>query len=529
MYRLLIVDDEETIRNGIAKGNPWHEWGFEVVGSAADGLQALSCIEQTNPDVILSDIRMPDMDGIELMQYVNKNHPHIKMIILSGYSDFEYLNMAIKNNVAEYLLKPTDIDQFEELFRRMKDRLDEEVTERKYIEKSRIAQIDSILNTMIKGYDDSILSSDINMLNSFSIYPSDCVAVIIDTVLPQNGYDSKVIYTIRRNVLEYANKFECDGIKAHFFFTPNDKIAGIMSGSYTDNADNIDRWFNTLSSQIENEYGTEILVSISGKSTDNLMLPQCFAQALTLAHTRIFEPGEHTAFYKTLAESESSRPTFIFDYDTVWRNLINNRSEEVYNEINRVFGLFETEIGTDYKYVEQVCSDFLFYLAHRSHGMNISFEQIMYNAGVRYEDIHNTLNLSHRKKIIIDCISSFSECITQTIQHKSKSSQLAQTIKELCDNEYAENYISLEYIADKVKKSVAHISKLFKDEFGMKFSEYIITKRLEKSCEYLADTTLKIYEIAEKIGYVDVSNYIKLFKKRYGISPGDYRSFIQNH
>ena len=98
MYRLLIVDDEQSIRSGIIKGNPWNEWGFEIVGDAADGFEALRIIEQTAPDVILSDIRMPNMDGIELMQYVNKNYPQIKMVILSGYSDFEYLNMSIKHH-----------------------------------------------------------------------------------------------------------------------------------------------------------------------------------------------------------------------------------------------------------------------------------------------------------------------------------------------------------------------------------------------------------------------------------------------
>lgn len=103
MYKLIIVDDEQSIRNGMANGIPWNDWGFEVIGQASDGLEALELVENERPDVVLSDIRMPRMDGVELMQRLHKDYPDVKVIILSGYSDFEYLNTAIKNSVPEYL------------------------------------------------------------------------------------------------------------------------------------------------------------------------------------------------------------------------------------------------------------------------------------------------------------------------------------------------------------------------------------------------------------------------------------------
>lgn len=126
MYRLLIVDDEEDIRNGMSRGIPWKEWGFTVVGIAENGEEAVFLTEKEKPDVVLSDIRMPKMDGVELMQYLHDNLPEIKIVILSGYNDLEYLNMAIKNQVTEYMLKPTDIDEFEQLFRKIRKNLDEE-------------------------------------------------------------------------------------------------------------------------------------------------------------------------------------------------------------------------------------------------------------------------------------------------------------------------------------------------------------------------------------------------------------------
>ncbi len=123
MYKLLIVEDEKAIAQGIAKSNPWEEWGFQVVEICDNGEDAVAFIEQNRPDLVLSDIRMPKMDGIALMQYLNAQYPEIKIVILSGYNDFEYLQMAIRNHVAEYLLKPTLLEEFEELFRKMKIRL----------------------------------------------------------------------------------------------------------------------------------------------------------------------------------------------------------------------------------------------------------------------------------------------------------------------------------------------------------------------------------------------------------------------
>ena len=140
MYRLIIADDEENIRNGMAHSLPWREWGYEVVALCASGQEVLDQMESARPDVVLSDIRMPGMDGVELMQRLSRDYPQVKIVILSGYSDFKYLNMSIRNYVAEYLLKPTDVDDFEETFRRLKASMDHERLRRAQITESVLRQ-----------------------------------------------------------------------------------------------------------------------------------------------------------------------------------------------------------------------------------------------------------------------------------------------------------------------------------------------------------------------------------------------------
>ena len=151
MYRLIIADDEENIRNGMANSLPWRDWGFEVVALCASGQEVLDRMAACRPDVVLSDIRMPGMDGVELMQRLSREYPQVKIVILSGYSDFKYLNMSIRSHVAEYLLKPTDIDDFEDAFRRLKAAMDHERLRRAQITESVLRHFHLWLTAMLAG------------------------------------------------------------------------------------------------------------------------------------------------------------------------------------------------------------------------------------------------------------------------------------------------------------------------------------------------------------------------------------------
>lgn len=142
MLSLLIVDDEEMIRDGIAQGVPWNELGFEVMGEVCDGLQAIEAIKKKVPDVVITDIRMPEMDGIELMEYLADHYPSIKLIVLSGYNDYEYLKSSIRNNVSDYLLKPTLIAEFIETFKKLKSIIeDEKQREKEHEELKKVLRI----------------------------------------------------------------------------------------------------------------------------------------------------------------------------------------------------------------------------------------------------------------------------------------------------------------------------------------------------------------------------------------------------
>ena len=133
LYRIILVDDEEEVRQSIIRKIDWKEAGFQVVGDAENGQDALEKIELLEPDLILTDIRMPYMDGLTLSERVRQKHPSVKIVIFSGYDDFEYAKQAIKLNVTEYILKPVNVEELTAILKRIKSNLDEEIEQKRNV------------------------------------------------------------------------------------------------------------------------------------------------------------------------------------------------------------------------------------------------------------------------------------------------------------------------------------------------------------------------------------------------------------
>lgn len=295
MYQLVIVDDEEDIRRGMARGIPWESWGFFVSGQAENGEEAVRLIETAKPDVVLSDIRMPKMDGIELMQYLHQNHPEIKIIILSGYNDVDYLNMAIKNRVTEYLLKPTDIDEFETLFHRIRETLDEE--RNRQMEWNRLNEAamenrelfyEKVLCHMLEGYvGDSREYRWKREMEEAGHDFSHCILVVLDT--PDSAENKDDNYRLKQTIIKDCGKRRLPWNQV-FFLNEDKKITGIFT--IPDNRDveeerkGLEQAVKELQAEAAELYGLPLMAGISGLCTQEGDLPKLYREtAKTISST----------------------------------------------------------------------------------------------------------------------------------------------------------------------------------------------------------------------------------------------------
>lgn len=531
MYKLLIVEDEKAIAQGIAKSNPWEEWGFQVVGICDNGEDAVAFIEQNRPDLVLSDIRMPKMDGIALMQYLNEKYPEIKIVILSGYNDFEYLQMAIRNHVAEYLLKPTLLEEFEELFRKMKTVLDEEAQQRKEQEfQTRTRES----NALLKGYGYSE-----EFVEAFFYHRDTDAYRVVQLCVQENAedkntaHDREWFYQKKQSVVQAMNRDVQDcGMSGFFLCNYEDYITGILCVDERTNEQEIEDNVVKMMELAERETGLLLHCAVSAVCEDYRMLPQCYEQTKYCIGQKLFLDTDKKVVWYRRTKDEWIDENFDyfgigFDEKNILKTLLNQDMEQLEQELSGVFDAFRKVAkkggSPDIHYINRICMEVLFSVSREIYRCNVHPEKLMSEHDYHYMDVFDKPTLEGKQEFLMGVFGLFMQECKMQKETVSKTGELARMVKQIVDEEYMSNLISLEYVAEKVHKNPSYISKVFKNEFDCKFSSYVTDKRLEKSKELLEDPLVKVYEIAEMLGWADVSNFIKVFKKKFGISPDEYR------
>ena len=521
MYRIMIADDEESIRNGIAHTLPWQEWGYEVCALCASGQEVMDQLEACRPDVVLSDIRMPGMDGVELMQQLNSRYPQIKIVILSGYSDFEYLNMSIRNRVTEYLLKPTDIDEFETVFRRLKTTMDHERLRNAEVSESVQRHFLSWLSDLLRGTaPDHDTERFLPLLNEQKI-DLDNLVVALFTLDGAGGMEKPDRLQCWRRVLEAA-RAAAPGPLHRLLFLDGDEA---MIGFYSSERDILPEEVHAeveAAQQAAVSVGATLSAGIGNLCTEPGMLPQSYEQANCCARQSVFSgPGSVFAFRQLTNE----RPEHLAYFDTgrLEKALLAQDYPAVRDEVDRVLETFDTPMR-EYRYLDRLCLSALFHVSLWGMRYGVSMEKVMRSMGTAYTDIYACDTLKNKRTFVLALLYAYSQELGRRRTHSHAASSVAMRVREYVDAEFCANTLSLESVAAHVHKTPAYISRVFKNELGCNFSDYLTERRMRRAAECLHDPDAKVYTIAQQCGYADTSNFIRVFKRFYGVSPAEYRA-----
>lgn len=547
MYKLIIVDDEEEVRKGIIEKIEWDKYGFEVVGEAENGIEAMDAVERVLPDVVLTDIKMPYMDGLALAEKLKEKYPTIKIIFLTGIHEFDCAHKAVRLNVIDYILKPFSSAEMTELFQKVKNTLDLEISRKKdydmlrqHYRKSLPLFRDKFLNSLIT-----------NKYNSSDVFRR---AKSFGIDLEKSGFIVSVLsidsdYSFRRNVNEQITSTEeyesqvidewelmefavfniCEEIidkhKAGVVFTHDEYIVFIFTSNDGNKENLINKSISILEEiQICIEKYMEISVSIGmGRfCPDVSQLFHSYEDSVTALDYRMILKKNQIIYIEDL--EPENRKKLVFN-ELKERTLIGclkvGTPEEISNVINNFFReLIEAQISfKDYQiYLLQMLT-VIFKVAR---DLNVDMFILFGDTYNLISEIYKFKDLDDVREWMTNICLKVRNCIS--INRLYTSSEIVKKAVEYVHKNYHDSEIVIEKVCKYLHISSSYFSTLFKKEMNMTFNNYLTNVRLEASKELLRTTDMKFYEIAQRVGFSEPNYFSYCFKKKFGISPSEYRN-----
>lgn len=534
MYKIIVVDDEIEVREGIKERVDWFALGLELVGDYEDGREALDSMDALRPDIVITDINMPYMDGLELTKRIVKEYPRTKVIILTGYDQFEYAQQAIKLRVYEYILKPVSARLLSETLQKVKMELDNEHDRMKNFNNMQ-TQFQETLPLMKEIFLNRLINDELDphmisqKLERFQIemqwkYSAIIVVDPDDLNEIQKRYpnkDMELLYFALRNICE---ELSVQRTNSHVFQNRNYSIV-IICGH--DEYGRLEEVLAEIAEAIRQavEYFLKFTISVGvGSIVEQLsQLHRSCHEALSALDYRYFLGGNQVISYLQMNGSVKKQQS---DFRALGRKLIQEikaaKKAEVHDICEHLFDyLKETNSTIDqcYLHVQQLLVT-LFYALEE---MGIPEESV-------FEE--NPFSLIYGYKTIIETKTWFYSLCMKIIEYMNKkkndySGILISNAEQFIKNNYQEPKLSINIVCKHLLVSTSYFSTMFKKHTAQTFTEYLTSIRIEEAKELLIGTSYKTYEIAEQIGFNDPQYFSNVFKKVCGMSPTDYRAICE--
>lgn len=531
LYRIMLVDDEEEVRKAMIRQMDWEKLGFTVAGDAENGEDALEKLEQFEPDVIMTDIRMPYMDGLTLVAKIREKYPFMKILIFSGYDDFEYAKQAIKFKVTEYILKPVNGEELAEILKRVKDSLDEEIEQRRNIDR-----LQERYENSLPVLRELFLNDLVSRAAGVSDIEPKCREYGID-LMDAERWIAAVIHVER---MEQAEEQELsrhqelipisvralveDHLKPYCRFAAFNSAEGITVIAAVDRYRSETGLINQLEDickESRRMLGIAITVGV-GYSCDRFR---------EICHS--YQTAVDALGYRAIVGS--GRTIYINDMEPINRGKLQFEAKE------------ESELTTAVKFgTSEQIGGMLEELAARMDGAKVHANQYqvymltivdclirlmqqydlkmgeMFESEEHYADIIKRIcRRENFAEEVIPVACRMNEALNQA--RDSTTRKAIVEAKAYIQENYADPELSVDMLCRHLHMSPAYFSTVFKKETGQTYVNYLTEVRLQKAEKLLEETDDKTYEIAQKIGYQEQNYFSYVFKKRYGMSPTKYR------
>lgn len=507
MRRVLIVDDEFLVRLGLKTTIDWTKYGYSIVGEASNGKEALEMFDKVNPDVVITDIKMPIMDGLELIQEISKKKK-VQVAILTNYDDFNYARKAIEVGSTQYILK-SEINA-ETLIKLLKNFKQEEVPSAFIYEKSKLEQEEIYLEELI---------GNLNIGEPRGEIFNNGLYVALNGYCETSGLAGSTVDMMEKalRALVEANFLEVVMVTKHyedkFYIYVLESVANMGSKKMQKVLEqcrllirNGEHYFNV---------NFRIGVSLEGERNELIRL----IKEAEKARRNCFFAKDHIVFYsvsmdknKVLAPQVSYLRTMSF--------IDCKKEKELKQYIGEIFN--QLRLSKDYEAVKSTFIDFLAIAKSICEKNALSKVPGLNPSKFNYTTLEAMPFIENAEQYIEDIYETL--CNVQNSTESTYSYTIKQCMKYI--KEHYQNNITLEDVARAVEISGSYLSLLFKQETGINFSTYLSNYRIKEAQKLLATTQFKIYEIAEHVGFASPYYFSKIFKETTQMTCKEYKDSI---
>jgi len=522
MLNVLLVDDEPGAIKALKYAIDWEREGFRIAGEATDGDQALEMIKEHNYAVVLSDIRMPGMDGLTLLKEL-RSYPHTQTIAVSGYDEFEYVKQCLKFGVKDYLLKPVKEEDLLTLVRKLKTEIESD----RVLDKQRILGIQAIRNDAIKQWAqgrlpfaeaDRILRSCGIVLPASSTWTA--VTVEMDALdLDDSSWTAREWQTATfavRNVLEEL-VMPAGGV----FEDEQGRIGIVLASghaSLTQIAELVRSYHDTALKYTK----IPLTFGIGTPVHHPAEVPTSYQSAVATLE-RKFLLGTQTVIVPSTLQidgddiSDTNRQ-FVTDMLEAIKHGQNEYATQRLHEQAEIW----KRNGTSKTDVQAIIVEWMVGLYHYASQYGEQGELFFRNkAAAYYRSILTTRNFDQLIRIARQTGEEWVDFL-EAAKWKQPSNPVFE-LKQIVEAHYSEQ-ISLKSIAEQIHMNAAYLGQLFKSSEGITFNDYLLQLRMNKACALLASTDMKVYEVALSVGYKQLDWFYKKFKENFGVSANEYRN-----
>ncbi|MDY2593897.1 MAG: response regulator [Oliverpabstia sp.] len=534
MYRVLLVDDEILVRDAIKARIDWNSLGYELAGDCQNGKEAIEFVQNHPVDVVLTDICMPYVDGMELSRFLHVNYPEILIIIFSGFGEFEYAKKAIQYHVSEYLLKPITAVELSEVLLKMKKKLESAKQEEQKMKRLKKASQEYRKNEQM------IRSQAISSLVTCVKDPEKCVHDLeaMGIVLDASYYRVAVLSIDLYSELHEQSMVQRQesALMAFVVYNISDEIvSGYQAGiAYQENNNRTGILFQTNRPKEFLQTVQNICTEIQEKIYETMKLRVSIAVGNYVKNTE-----ELHLSYDSASEALSYR--YLLGESQIFDLEIDDSFENEISLYNELFELADAvrkgQRKVRDKILEEIRVKIVASRVNKSRAC-LYLQQVVRTLGDLMDKVHSDTDQvrEERSQLLskmseqrtfaqaFEVVCGYAEKVGMYLELENSSSgkrQAMEAVDYIREN-YADPNLNLSGICMHLGISTSYFSSVFKEETGETFMEFLIRTRMEKARELLEHTSLKNYEIAERVGFADPHYFGISFKKMTGQTPTEY-------